>query len=720
MAVRWIAAAWETDLKSRVIPTERVYIDFRQIIYPPFNHDLTYTLIASGDNQPGSHNLTGGNAYYLLELPSTLTVRARVKPTFSWNTASDQPIWSWYLDANNYLTLYYDATNDRYQLKWKDGGVEAVLQSDQYVDDITLQVWTDIDCSIDLTTGTTAGSALYIDRVSKDTVWSGNIDAKGMNYQLFEIRSENATEGAYTINHVRMFLNDVATSDEISDDYKDVKNEEIIWHFNGEGCGRTRCNVTRFMQNLATEKSVEDFDTGATGTNTCTVSLWSTGGEFADDQYAAFDPTLDQFNGTSAQKYMQHRCRLEAETWYSNDYELIFTGRCDEGSFARDSGTGILQTVSITAEDMISDIARKFRDKGISYENKLISDATEANSLVHLIARLATKDDIYNYLSNSSFENATIANSWTVAGTGATFSRVAGGIFGSFQGDLVYGSATCSASQTVTFTDTKKLNVGETWTFSVYLKSASACSYTIKLAENDSVGENANSTTTYTITGGEGWSKWEVSHTVTDGDSDRLIAYVELDDNVTLSIDGAMLTQTDRAMNWFILNDNDGASGVESADDADSDSFNIMGFDVDAVNITHPWVLITAGKSIWEELQTLGDATTAMYNGIDEAGTYKFRSKLKTGYADPSSLETIDDAEIIDVSTEREEGQANKLVVRGIKIVKSANNEYVWSASATEQFGKDGKRWINETVANGSYWPDPATYGEFWAEYKKG
>ena len=35
MAVKWISTNWEDDLKTRVAPTDRIYLDFRQEIYPP-------------------------------------------------------------------------------------------------------------------------------------------------------------------------------------------------------------------------------------------------------------------------------------------------------------------------------------------------------------------------------------------------------------------------------------------------------------------------------------------------------------------------------------------------------------------------------------------------------------------------------------------------------------------------------------------------------------
>ena len=52
MAVKWISEAWEADLKTRAFPTERVYLDFRQEIYPPisgsFHTDVIRVNIVEG------------------------------------------------------------------------------------------------------------------------------------------------------------------------------------------------------------------------------------------------------------------------------------------------------------------------------------------------------------------------------------------------------------------------------------------------------------------------------------------------------------------------------------------------------------------------------------------------------------------------------------------------------------------------------------------------
>jgi hypothetical protein len=37
VAVKYLDTNWKDDLKARVFPTERIYIDFRQEIYPPYS-----------------------------------------------------------------------------------------------------------------------------------------------------------------------------------------------------------------------------------------------------------------------------------------------------------------------------------------------------------------------------------------------------------------------------------------------------------------------------------------------------------------------------------------------------------------------------------------------------------------------------------------------------------------------------------------------------------
>jgi hypothetical protein len=377
-----------------------------------------------------------------------------------------------------------------------------------------------------------------------------------------------------------------------------------------------------------------------------------------------------------------------------------------------------LSIVEISADDGVGDIAREMKRRSRAFASKKLSDATEADSLIHLIARLATSKDVYNYLANSSFENATIANSWAVSGgTAPTFTKAAGGLFGSNEGQLDYDDATCIVTQTVTCVGTKKLNKGETYNFSIWCKSAGAVNNAaslIKLAERDSGGSNDDTDTLVVLAGGEGWKRFEVAHTITDATSDRLRVTISLANNVVLSVDGALLVQGDRAPAWWVLNNNDGASAVESADDADYDSYDTVGFDVDAVNVTHPYVFIPATTSVWDHLKELADACGPMYLGMDGCGTLKLRCKLATGYADPSSLETV--TAVSSVDSVLELAKANKIIGHGVKIDVYTAIQVMWMLEAVPAFVTGGGK-PRVSVANAAYFPDPTTYGDFWAKY---
>jgi hypothetical protein len=48
VAVKYLSTAWKDDLKSRAFPTERIYIDFRQEIYPPYGGEWVRGNIVDG------------------------------------------------------------------------------------------------------------------------------------------------------------------------------------------------------------------------------------------------------------------------------------------------------------------------------------------------------------------------------------------------------------------------------------------------------------------------------------------------------------------------------------------------------------------------------------------------------------------------------------------------------------------------------------------------
>jgi hypothetical protein len=713
MALPWVSAAWQSNLETGFPPADRFYIDFRNRDFPAVADTLTYTAITSAANWSGYSNATGGFATYLFDMPTKLVVDLRAKAGFAYDTVSDQPLVSWYVGANTYLTILYQAASDKIIAKWKGSANERTLESSQYTAVAPTSSIERITLVFDSTTGTDAGSALYVNGVSQDAMWSGNVDALSVRLPKFEIRAENGTAGAWTVNSVRFFSGITATAAQVSNHFSAIDSEECFWYLNSCSLGHSRCNVTPFVQSAACHRAVSDPDTGSLIANHLELRLFSRFGEFADDQYAAFDPADNVYNGTSAQAYMRKRIPIYAETWYGNDFEPYFIGKV-EGGFQRVTPIGGVSMVSVSAVDQTAEVANRRLRRGRFWEDKFLTSATEADSLVHLITRLATEREIYNYASNSSFENATIGNSWVESGGALT--RQAGGLLGSFMGQLANASGSeQTVTQIVTFTGSKKINLGETWTFSIWLKSAAAASAHVQLQERDSGGTNGTSETVYSLAGGEEWVRYDVSRTLTDSASDRLAIVVEVPDTKTVQFDCAMLTQSSRAYEWFVLNDNDGASGTESADDADSDTYDSCGFDVGTVTIQHDWVRLETGENPWTSIKEIADACLAYRCGFSEAGVFTFKAILEDAFADPAPIDTLTVAQ--DIASTLVAQRANKIIVRGAKITEDPTEQMVWMASQCGSFQTSGGRLNSELVADSSSWPAEATWGTFVAKY---
>lgn len=706
MAVKWIGATWQAHLAGEFIQDRRVYCDFRQQVYPAVSGAPTFTLIDSADNQPGSHNLTGGYADYLLDLPSTLTLDVYFLPTFAFNVAGDQVLWAWYKDATHYLKFYYAAATDNYIVEWHGGVAARQLVSSAYLDDVSLQVWTRATVSLDLTTGTTAGSAFYLNGTAVDSTWSGNIDVKAHVCPVFSLRHLSGTAGGYTVNYLRLLPSVMAAATEVANTFKTKKDEEIVWHFNGHPTGHTRCNITSRVQSMDIERTVES-PVGMSNANSCTLLLMSPEGQFADDQYAAFDPANEVYNGTSAQKYMQTRCGIEVEIWYGGVFELEFTGRLTDDLFHRTSMPDSVSTVTITAEDGMADMKRRVRQKYYAFENYAISDpTTESASLLHTVVRMESLKEWYNFLANASFDSTAPTASW--ASTQLT--RTTDGFLGSYAGTLTPSSSGVAMTQTVTFAGDKKLNVGENWNLSVFLSSTASCTGGLSIG-TDTVG--------WSCTSGAGWAKVENTYTVASSSEAELVCAVTGGSTgAIVKVEGAMLVQNGRALNWFVPNTSTGAAGSISADSADSTTYETVGFDVDDCDIIHPWAVVKGDEPIQSVLCDIADATAARYLGFDACGTFKYRTPLKTSTSDPVALTTVSSVQSLD--TVIDIAQANKITVNGVHITKDSYMRTVWTAKDCDTFDKTQGGDIYETVANGAVWPPTSDYGQFWAKYKDG
>jgi hypothetical protein len=355
------------------------------------------------------------------------------------------------------------------------------------------------------------------------------------------------------------------------------------------------------------------------------------------------------------------------------------------------------------------------------------SEATD-NSLFHLIAKRGWRRQI-QFLSNNSFENATIGNSWLVTPGGTLNKDAADGLFGSASGELIPGAAAKAMYQIVTFNGTKKLNVGETYTLTFWLKSTAAATGAnnyILLQSRDSGGLVIdNSVTSYTLAGGEGWVKYSVSRTMESSDTDRLYAQLVADAGDAINIDGAMLIQSDRALDYFEVNALDGTAGVSLADLGPEISWPWFGIKTGNVDYYHPWRRMEINTTTWQNVKSVGAGTNARYCGYDENNTLINYSILDNDYGDRVPIgeltENYTDLNYVkhdQLLVRLDDISANRLYGVGVRYEKGTIERLIWLASASGNFTEStADQQLNESVAVGDYWPDPLIYAEYWAEY---
>ena len=848
---------------------------------------------------PGSHALTGGFTEHLLPLPDTFTLRIKFKGNFAFDTAIGQTIVGWYVSATQYFYITYSITVDKFWILYREGGAGGqYIQSAQYDDGTSYRNigrYQTLTAAVDLTTGTTGGSSLWMDGTLDGTTWNDSIGVKSSVLNKMQTRAYAGNSGDYDIAFMEIIPNYICTAADILNDLANVKNERIYFDFNGHGTGRTRCNISTPASRTLTKydlyKGITSRLNASYGTNTLNCTLRNDDGRFSDDQNAAWDPANSVYNGTNAQNYLQQRFGVELESWYSNDFDTVFLGRSVEGGLSRTSKMKTVSTVNLSAEDGVGDLDRSFEENGRVFPSSMLvrsdtlidrggcesttapsmlgessatlsnatfarstgqvyhgrysylltktiaagtaatvtladsvaggdthgmtasatytlsmkvyipsgamlgsefvialvdsigagtqaatnvydswqhvsisrgghaftyaypqiqiaaaaainetvyiddiklvpddlSEATD-NSLFHKIAKRGYRKTI-QYLSNNSFENADITLSWLVS-TGGTLNRdAADGFFGSVSGELIPGAAEEYAYQQVTFLLTCKLNVGDKFNFSCYLKSTAAATGAnnyLRLYEKTSPStNNAYTDESYTLAGGEGYKRFDVSHTITTSTSNLLQVEIWADAGDTINIDGAMLTPTEEALNYFVVNALNGTAGVSLADLGVEISYPWHGFKTRNVDYIHPWRRMDQNTTVWQNIKSVGTGTGARYCGMDESGALVNYSILDNDFSDAVPI-----GELTDVSTDlnyaRHDGisialdalSANKLYGLGDKYEVGTVERLIWLASSTGNFAEStADQQLAESVLASAYWPNPDDYAEYWAEY---
>lgn len=727
MAIKYIGSAWKENLRTGFPPEDRIYLDFRKIKYPPVRTVGTeaYTLATSSVNFPGTYAgaFSGTEGFeYFLDMTSKFSIIIEHKPGFVYTSATDHVIKAWYVSATQKFLVRYDAATDTFVVEWQDGGTARTLSSQQFDDGTS---FTDIDqrlrfiISIDLTTGTTAGSSFTVEPMESgssatDSTWSGNIDSLSTNFSKMSTGFANDTD-YYNgdMYYERICLNQNLTTLAL---WKATKAEEIYFPFDGHMTGNTRVNVTRFMSTLGMSKNVEHPTSGAIGANNCTFRLNSQSGEFADDQYATYDPTLDQFNGTVAQKYLQQRSGIYIENWYDGDFDSIFVGQFDDSKYSRSTPLKDIQRVSCRGLDNAAVLMRKQFREAQRYDNYKLSSTTFESSLFHQIAYEGTKEKVRNYAANSGFENAAIGSSWFTIGTASIARSSSQALLGTYSGSATFAAGSDEVYQEIRFDDVEVLNPDENYTFTVYGLSAGAFSGTLKIEERDSGGVNDSSTSSISLSGGEDFKSFTVTHQITDSDSDRLRISVVASTG-TIFLDCAMLTETKRQLNYFVLNTTVGNGTYIEADDYATDSFAVMGINAETVDFTHPWLFIEEGERVWDNLTAIGDASAPRYMGLDAAGVLTLKAVLSTA-GEPTSLFDVDE-HMGNINVNANIATANRIIISGVYIQELTDVTLIFQATGSSLAD------VNETdiqiaVLNNELFPLPSTFGDFWAKYGEG
>jgi hypothetical protein len=406
---------------------------------------------------------------------------------------------------------------------------------------------------------------------------------------------------------------------------------------------------------------------------------------------------------TDAQVLQDYTQSLSADYQPASDppFELVFSGSIDRGSFSRNVQVGGMSILSVTANDNLKTMAIKKQRNAAAYEDYYLARATpSSNSLIHELVWAASKKEIINYLGNSDFENAIIANSWNAAGVGASFVRSsANKLFGSYSGYLT-GTSGLSINQSVTI----DLSANDRMTFQFYAYDLSGVTITPTIKEylNSTLVSN---TANATVSAGLGWQLYTVEHIVSSSSSNKITVDIAISAS-GVYFDMCMLT-FGGVKYFYVQNLNDGSVGVIPSVDSDTGSYAVLGIDAEDVSYQCPWALVKSGESPYEHSKQVSDASICRLYGINQAGVFKYRSNLTSDIA-PLSIGSIE--KVSQISAVNQPISANKVTVEGVRIEKNAAVNNIWEANSAISEQSDYSSGFLIDLAASETWPDTTTY----------
>jgi hypothetical protein len=192
---------------------------------------------------------------------------------------------------------------------------------------------------------------------------------------------------------------------------------------------------------------------------------------------------------------------------------------------------------------------------------------------------------------------------------------------------------------------------------------------------------------------------------------------IDVTNGDTIKFDALQLHRGDRRVYYYTENTTEGSGGSISADSYAEDDYDVIGFDLDAITVQHPWKRVEEMQNVWQALKSIAWATAPLYFGMDENNTLKMRSILKDSFTDPVPNYVLDDTDIrrkinVSASTSR----SNWVVIQGMYVRKTSWTGMLWSAASSGIIDMQANGEITETISDGEAWPTDDV-GPFYARF---
>ena len=381
-------------------------------------------------------------------------------------------------------------------------------------------------------------------------------------------------------------------------------------------------------------------------------------------------------------------------------FEQFFYGTIEKGAFSRSVSVGGIPMLTLGADDSVKDMATKKVRKSQKWENYYHARATpSSNSLLHEYAWLGSRKEVLNYLGDSGFEVATIANSWLTDSTLTRSNTVALG--GTYSG-YINGAGYIRQSVTI------DLASYEIFTFQIYAYNTSAETITLDIKEY-SGASIVGTTSSAVVSSGLGWQLFSVAHTVASSSSNKLTCTATT--TAATYYDMAMLTYGSEKV-FDVPTTTEGTAGIISEAIATSGYYYPLGIDAENVSYIHPWAIMTDKDNPWDMIKQLCDASLCRLIHVDSSGVLRFRSSQTS---DIDVLATGQIPKAFSMTATTQPLTSNKIVVEGVLIDKQSAVSNVFSAmvalfASSSTFDGSIRAWFTQSVAAGATWPPVADY----------